>query len=1419
MSNLNGEYFQNNEPSSLQLLNHTSRVNFSETLEENFDIEKFFDCVDYDDKLKDYGQYIINIKDNILLKLDNSKIHLVQNNDTLLLYLCFKDGKNRLFKIDLKIKLELLSYNVEINEDYMKIILFSKYMENNLERLTKRFSYIQKFIYQKILFRKISENIFKKALCRNADFIYQKKLKNKLFDTFKVFYLYSIKKKVLDFKTEKLKKKFLWREFIENFKTCKDNKNYNFVLREVKHTIFECRVFFIRLFDKISEAEFLKNENELKKEEFNFRIKNMWHKKILNFLKIYHQQIALNKNNDSVSTVLKSYFTKSRFFKVLKNNFYAMKTLKEKAENSYLNNLKNKALYSLKIYKIKNLLRKENSKKFNMVNFMFLNFLSNKINLSNIILSDNLLNNESLVIYKNQFYFRPIRNFLNILKNYYFKKLIVYNNFAKIVYKKYLIRQMTKKNTLKRQIILSLNLKIEKYRQDVKSTFDKLIHFKVESIIQNRLNDKIRKVILNKTYYIFITNIFRAIKNATERKIKSQILAKKMLRFKFFQFISSLYLKRQIDKSLSQYKKVLMSPKNFKKRNVAFLQNYRKMISYDFYLRKLYRVCFLSKKFKNNKALISDMKKNKCKQFFEFAKNKIKMKKKKKMFLFKIKKLFFDNVEDNLKDKKLLGCAAESRDEKLKKMSFFVLRHYSTFRKEKNKRYSYFSKKLNCMIKKYYFSNIITKPYNYGRLEILFKNRKEEHTIENIFYTLKKLWHLRKLKKKIQNCLKNKYLVICNNVVKKSKKFEKKNIKVKTFIWKLHLDHLKQVQFFRNLNKENNSFKSKIKNFQFWKFLRKIKSGLDCKKSKRLVKVKYFYLMILKKINFDLDWKLKVKNLSKKLYENLFYKKTKNNLKLNSIYNKINQNYHKLLINKYFSKMSFISKFTLLSILMNRIYSIYNKLNFKHFIYQAQIFDKLKIFNNKVKKIEERFFLRKLFFKSMNNKDFKIATNNLQAKYYLKNFIKGVLNAMIDTSLEEKRKKFISLNLPKYVSGFKKNVIKRIKIKNEKIKQKKFYLDNLKKTFKKFKNNISSIVQENRINKVSLLLFNNKLKQNLKLFLSKLRKILQIKNSLNKMKSKNLNTILRTSLRKLKFCNLNYKKYYLKKAKIKFKSDLVLYYFNIFLERINQIKSEKFRKEKIIKELKNKYSCLLIKKYIFRWREVNKYNITKKKNVLDKFLENIKLLINKRKVYKILKEKVKTCKAYSYKIRFNSFKEKIKMLLDRKRLSKTLKEKIKFFKIYTLQIQFNKFQDNVKMLTFRHNKSKNLKHHIVSYKTENLKKIYFDNFYSKTKNIINSRRDTKFIKNKVYLFITSYLKNLALSKLKIKYYAKGTSLKQKIILFNIRKNFNLFMSIIAKLKTRMTQIKLTKKSRVFEVIKNFYLFNKNLNKYLKEAYN
>ena len=70
-------------------------------------------------------------------------------------------------------------------------------------------------------------------------------------------------------------------------------------------------------------------------------------------------------------------------------------------------------------------------------------------------------------------------------------------------------------------------------------------------------------------------------------------------------------------------------------------------------------------------------------------------------------------------------------------------------------------------------------------------------------------------------------------------------------------------------------------------------------------------------------------------------------------------------------------------------------------------------------------------------------------------------------------------------------------------------------------------------------------------------------------------------------------------------------------------------------------------------------------------------------------------------------------------------------------------------------------------------------------------------------------------------YLKITSknIKQKIFLLNIRKNFHHFMIIISKLKERMSILKFTKKSKVFEAIKNFYLFNKNLNKYLMEAYN
>lgn len=1394
MSHINDEGFISRGLGNLKLLDNTATLNFPDTFEENTDIDKFFDYLDYEDKLKDFGQFIINIKDQILLKLDNSKIHLVQSNNSLLLYLCFKHGKNHLFKIDLTIKFELLSYNIEINEDYMKIILFSKYIENNLKQLTKKFSYIQKFIYQKILFRNLSEKLLRKALCINAGFIYYKKLKIKLFDSLKKFYLFSIKKKILDYKSEKLKKKNLWKEFNENKYLLKENINYNFILRDVKRKKFECKIFFIRFINKRSQSEYLNNDNMIKNEEFNYRLKNIWHLKFLNFLKIYHHQISLKKNNYNVSTILKNYFLKFKVFKILKNNFLAIKILNRKAENFCLNNLKTKVLYILQIHKDKNNLRKRNSKKFNMVNFMFLNLLSNKIYLNSkfkfAFNTYNLLRNEneSLEINtKNQFYLRPIKNFLNILKNYYYKKLIIFNNLARITYKKYLIQQMNKKNIMKKHIIFSKNYKNKKYRHDIKRTFENLIHFKVESIIQIRLNEKLRKIIWNKNYYIFVTKIFTAIKNSTERNIKTQILAKKMLRFKFFQFVSSLYLKRHIDKSLNQYKKVLMSPKNFKKRNVAFLQNFKKIICLDFYLRNLYKVCFQLKKFKNLNLLVNNFKTTKCKIFYKLAREKIIMVKKQNIFLVKIKNIFLNKIEENINYKKLLKCATESRIEKIKKISLLVLKHYYIFRKEKNKRYSYFSKKLNCIIKKFNISKFLAEPYNFQRMEIIFNNRKVFHIKENIFYTLKKLFALKKLKKKIQNSLKNKYLLLCNEIVEKSKKYKKKNTKIKTFIWKLHLDHLKQVQFFRNLKIDNYSIKSKIKKFQFWKFLDKIKSVTDCKIKKRLVKIKFYYLMILKKLNFNLDWKLKVKILRKKIQKILFFKKLKKIMLYKYIYERISKNYKKIVISKYYNKMSFTSKFTLLSILMNRIYTIYNKKNFTSFIRKLKIFEKLKILNSKVKKIEQRFFLKKLVYKYMINKDFKLVTNKLHYKYYIKNFIKGVLNSMIDTSLEEKMKKFINLILPKYFSEFKKNVNYLIKLKNEKTKLKKFYWKNLKNSLIKFKSNTTIILQENRINKISFSLEKQIFYKVSKFFFSKIVKLLFIRNFLFFIKHKKYNSVVLTSLRKLKFSNLNFRKNYIKKAKTKFNKNIISKNLNYFIARINQMKLKKEKNDKTSKELQNKYGNLIKTKYFNRLKETYKFNIFYKKKILDKFFGEINLI------------------------------------LERKRYSKSCKEKIKNFKIYLRKNKFELFRNNLKTFTKRRIKLKKLKSDTDSFNRDISKEIYFEYFFRFFKNNMYNRQNALLIKNKIIFFNTCNLKHQAVSKLKIECtkYLKITSknIKQKIFLLNIRKFFHHFMIIISKLKERMSILKFTKKSKVFETIKNFYLFNKNLNKYLMEAYN
>ena len=1487
---------QNSENGNIKIFKSELPNYLNDTQNKKFELEKFFNEVHYN--RNNQNEFIIFIKDKIVNCIDYSKIFILNNKNFFILQIPFENNKSHLFRVDYGEDCIMKNYTIELTEDILKIIIN---IENNSEnKKILRLKKLNKIIMFKLFFKYFQKKKSNKIIYESARYYHNKKLKNKILNVLKLFYYIKIKDNVVNHKLKKLilKKTNFFAE-VKNIFKIKEAYNLFFKFRFLKFNLLVLKSKISSRKEKVinKKNSFIEKKNYFK----NFK-ENLIKEKFLNLLKK-----LLQCNHSKIAFFLSDFLTKKKLFRILKDNLikyqeknnFSLEIYKRKIKKKFLKNLFKIKHAMRKFY--------YNSSKYNYLNHFFIfliiqkfinltynkisgfNFKNNKLNnLDTInednfpsIINDNIINdknfnntfdsNSLLESYRKIYIFNLNSNFkLKInFKNYIFSNYYN-NNFHYPIVKKIfnIIKENWKNSTrivknfwiiiVSKKIKFSKEKKFDKIKNTKKNLKQhitsqrklflnrlkiKINQKKLKKFINQETKKKIKKLLLMNNFINFLNQINRKTKLRNYFLCKQKYFDNKLLRFRFFQFLSCLYMKRKIEKkkkhensdsriliqSIKQnnknpddfeykYYTRLISPKNYVADLNSRFYNFRKNLNLRLNYFKLIINCKREKiikrktlKFKENCLKI-------YKSYFKKIKNLLHFRKQIKFTKQKIFGRFFSVIFNRIKYKKTNFLLRENKIINSKKLSFVSLKEYYLYKKDKNKKQNYYKKILNSLYYKYYYENYFLKSAEILKSKKYLLEKLNNIQVKNVFKKLEKNSKRKKIIIMGRNYLIKNNLTLC--LVMINKKNKEKNLskifnnKMKKYFFRLLLRSLKKLKIIKKINLKKKILVNKIKKFSFIKFVNLIYSNKARKKIKINQIEKYFKKISINRFkNFLISKNVKNKKY-KKFFGKLLIKKTKciiltKNNKIKKI-QILKSSFKQNMITKHMFVMNIISKISKFNFILKKIFLKFIKGYYYSFSGFLKEKDRGSFIKNKIKTIRIKEFFKLIFSKKIYNQINNQKIKKLKLKNHLKNLLKNILQNLICSQskkeLKEKIKIFVTLkNFPKFKKNCKYN--KKTNFLNSSIN--KFFKFKKLHHLNKFLHIIKFKIKILAIKKISLYYF----KKSISEVYAKLQKNLFIKNQSKISKTLSLNYIfknfikLKSNIKKNSFLRL----LYLKKETYKYKFQIN----NNFKKFFENVKKKVFYKVNYKNDSNYKKGKFF--KFFDHTQDYLQFNI-------NKFLEIEKIKnFNSFKIFfKKIQKKISNknfCIDFNYNRQKNLF-----IAIARKFINeiKSNSSKINGLKIsYFKYLKSNLLKFLIKLKNEKINISTQTENSIMrSYSILNYSKstkIKIMNFFKRTKKDRFIKKSFgKFYDFKIIYECKIFLKKLIinLEKFKLeKYLSNYLKIKKKILYHKF---------FICRMQKQLNSKKskyLIKKQKIFEILKNFAKNQKELKEYLQEATN
>lgn len=1382
--------------------------NADDNLTENL-LEKYFEDVKYENNVKHNGEYLIIIKDKNLINLEYNKIHIISNNNILLVSMSFKFNETYLFKVKLPFEINMTNYNIELKEDSMKIILVMKdYFYRNKDR-KKHIENFRINLMKMYFFKKMRKIVINRLLYSNAEIVYGKKLKKLSLTSLKLNYFKNFKKKVNIYKFKKIKTKVCWNLFIKNYAEHLQEKSLHCDLKYIKRRVYVKNLFFKKCFYKIYLNKCKKEKLKCLTDNFYENKINLYKRRLFYHLKIFYQKNVLVKYHNNIANKISNYLNKKKLFKYLIINYVKNKKVLSIIMNYYIQKLKYKSLLNLKQFHFNNKKSLQKLCKYNRVNFLFLSEFVNKIKKPIV----KKIRNNKFIKRFNEFYsctFQPkIKNIFRMIKNNAFKKLIIYHKFAKIIAKIYNRFRYYEK---KKYRMLVKNIKIFKNLKNINNFNSFIIKLLKKNKEKNDITHKKNKIILflfKFNFRKFVDSCLITKQNKKNNKIILEKIFRKLIKFRFFQFVSSLYLKKKkcLDKATNKMTNAIISPKNFF-RNVK--QSFRKFsmnLNFKQNMKGLLEICRYNIKLKKEFMKVSSFMFKEAKTFFKLVTLNLIKRKNKIYNSNSVLAFFLNKVKQNLNNKKVYKCSKKSSEDKLRNLSFFILKNYYFFKTQKSHRTKIFNEKIKSLQKKYYYENyFINISKLKAKSELLIKNNNK-NKINWIFYSLKKLFIAKKIKERNNFLILKSYVQFFKNIQDKQNKLQKKHNKFIDFLKYKYTSNLKKL-IIKHLKKNTNSknIKEEIKNFKIRRTFLHFNSNIFNIVNFRNSKLKLLKIIFIKKCLVSVQ---KFHN-SKKYLITLFFTKIKNKIKTNIkesfIVNNIKLHNIITVQRKYLSMLSVISKINHLSKLIVKLK--FNNLKSKFYYFGNKIIfrDKCLKIINKIMYGLKKYTISILKNNNAENKEILYSIKKFKCKHSLKLLLKKLINSMYCSDMKQKGKLLILKN-SNFLTKANNRKFSKLNLIKSKIKLFKNKL-NTKKMMTFFQK-IKKFIERGKIKKKLEYNKTNSLKVIFKKFATcKVKKIYKAKNFffeilkmniLKKLKGYRVNyikqakNILLNKIRKKVMNKLSsYKSANIGKKNNIFKSHLIkIILIKLRLQKNNPLLKLKMKKLKVIYDLKKK--ALIIKQFLNKIFSLYKKRKCERLRSLSKKLKdkNNKIIFFKTINDKIFKDKNEFFKLQKFLIHkfFNIFKKENNLNFILPNLSNIYRRFIltKYLKIFTNASENLKL--NKKIITF-------------------IQKTNFKMLKIK----IYSRRKYYYLKNRLQYFTRSKIVFYNLKK-----YVKHKKImtKKKI---NLEKNLKKkFIKLLLRKLCGWRNKTYIKKQQIFFILKNNALFSRDLKRYLKEA--
>jgi hypothetical protein len=357
-----------------------------------FELESYFNDVTYSDTLKENSQYLITIRDNILLSLDYSKLQLTHRGDEILISMTF-DKQHHVFRIPLSINLAF--YNFELKENEMKIKLYVN-DSKAIDKFASLHGYL-KGVYIKSFIKKVFYLSNRSMLYKSSIIVYNRMLKRKALKGISLYYLKELKSKIAIAKFEQYKKGIYWLEFIKNYSQLLQQRNKGVMLRS-----HYALAFYFRLFTSIvntRKVSKLRILNRLAHCASRIKEADMIRKyySIIPWLRMYSSVRRLSRNHNYIAKAFASLLRKRKAFKALTKNMLTLRRMTETVDMSYKQKLKLKSLIILKVNVGRNRDITQRVAVYNAINYKFIEFLVGTQNLINSIEPNYLRNMNKLL--------------------------------------------------------------------------------------------------------------------------------------------------------------------------------------------------------------------------------------------------------------------------------------------------------------------------------------------------------------------------------------------------------------------------------------------------------------------------------------------------------------------------------------------------------------------------------------------------------------------------------------------------------------------------------------------------------------------------------------------------------------------------------------------------------------------------------------------------------------------------------------------------------------------------------------------------------------------------------------------------------------------------------------------------------------